>query len=215
MYKYIKRILDIIISLILLVILSPLFLIISLLIICDSKGSIIFKQKRTGYKGKTFVLYKFRTMDIDNNINDLKTKNKITNLGKYLRKYSLDELPQLINVIKGDMSLIGPRPWIPIYYKNFTKEQKRRLDVYPGITGLAQACGRNSISVFDKIKLDIKYVDDFSFERDLKVIYWSFKTICDNTNDITKEGIINEVEALKENKAKENEDRLDEYLNCI
>lgn len=165
--KYIKRLFDIIISLILLIVLCPLFLIISILIKLDSKGSIFYKQKRTGINGKEFNILKFRTMD----------NKKVTKIGKFLRNSSIDELPQLINVLKGDMSLIGPRPWITDYYKNFNKKQKRRVEVKPGIIGLAQVNGRNNISVFEKIDYDLEYVDKLSFLLDLKILFNSFKAI--------------------------------------
>lgn len=214
MYKYIKRIMDIIFSLVFLIILAPVFFTIAMFIKLDSDGPIIFKQERTGYKGKTFNLYKFRSMNKDNDVYEYDIENKTTKVGYFLKKYSLDELPQLINVLRGDMSFIGPRPWIVEYYDWFTEDQKRRLNVLPGITGLAQACGRNSISIFEKIRLDLKYVDDFSFGRDLKVVYWTVKALFrHNGYDISKQGIKNEIEELKNYKLKTNEIKLDEYLN--
>lgn len=165
--KYIKRLFDIVFSLILIVILSPLLLIVSILIKIDSKGTILYKQKRTGKDGKEFNILKFRTMN----------KKKVTKIGKFLRNSSIDELPQLFNVLKGDMSLIGPRPWITDYYRNFNKKQKKRVDVKPGIIGLAQVNGRNSISIFEKIDYDLEYVKKLSFILDLKILLKSFKAI--------------------------------------
>ena len=141
MYKYIKRIIDIILATILLILFMIPMIIITLCIKLDSKGPVLFKQKRTGYKGKEFTLYKFRSMSINNDVLDFKKQNKITKVGSFLRKTSLDELPQFINILKGEMSFIGPRPWITEYARLFTEKQKRRLDVIPGITGLAQVNG--------------------------------------------------------------------------
>ena len=149
MYKYVKRILDILISiLVLLVFLLPM-LIVGIAIKLDSKGPVFFKQKRTGKNGKEFYLYKFRSMTVDNDVLNFKSENKLTKVGKFIRKTSLDELSQVFNILKGDMSWIGPRPWIPSYFENFTEEQKRRVDVLPGLTGLAQCKGRNNLSILD------------------------------------------------------------------
>lgn len=176
--KYIKRLFDIVISLISIIILIPLFLIISILIKIDSKGSVFYKQKRTGKDGKDFNILKFRTMD----------NKRVTKIGKFLRNSSIDELPQLFNVLKGDMSLIGPRPWVTDYYKKFNKKQKRRVDVKPGIIGLAQVNGRNNISIFKKIDYDIKYVNNVSFIEDLKILFKSIRVIFikEDINDMDK-----------------------------
>lgn len=206
MYKYIKRLLDIVLSLILFIILLPLFLVLSLMVLIDSGLPFIYTQKRTGYKGKVFTIYKFRTM----------SSNKISSLGHFLRRYSLDELPQLINVFKGDMSLIGPRPWIVDYYNNFTKEQKRRVSVRPGITGLTQVKCHNNISVFAKIDMDIEYVDNISFIEDVKICNWSLMILFRRDKyDITNKEINNEINDLKLNKQKDNNNRLDRILNEI
>lgn len=165
--RYIKRILDIIISLVAIIVFLPLFLIICLLIKIIDKGSIFYNKSRTGLNGYNFKMYKFRTM-----------KNKsVTKIGKILRVTSLDELPQFINVLKGDMSIIGPRPWIPEYFKRFNDTQKRRVSVKPGIIGLAQVNGRNSISVFKKIEYDLYYVDNLCLLLDLIIIFKSIKSI--------------------------------------
>ena len=177
--KYIKRFLDFTISIISLIIFSPLFLIIAMAIKIDSKGSILFLQERLGKNGKVFRIVKFRTMIVNaEKIGDgLKVKsendNRITNIGKILRKTSLDELPQLINVIKGDMSIVGPRPPVTYYphkYEEYSKKQKIRFHVRPGITGLAQVKVRNSASWDERIEIDIEYVKKITFLGDLKIL---------------------------------------------
>ncbi len=199
MYRYIKRFIDIILSTLLLILFMLPMIIICICIKLESQGPILFKQIRTGYKGKEFTLYKFRSMATDNDVLDFASENKVTNIGKFIRKTSLDELPQFINILKGDMSFIGPRPWICEYAKLFTDNQKRRLDVVPGITGLAQASGRNDIGILDKIKYDLEYVDNFSFLMDVKVIFKTFKIIFAKKGvDIKKSGIANELNDLKE-----------------
>ena len=175
--KYIKRFLDIIISFIAIIVLSPIYLLISILILIFDGRPIFFTQKRTGRDGKNFKIYKFRTM----------VNRKVTKLGRILRMVSLDELPQLVNVLKGDMALIGPRPWVPEYYENFTEEQKKRADVRPGIIGLAQVNGRNKIGIFKKLKYDNEYVDKCSLLLDIKIILKSFRVVRvkENLNNIT------------------------------
>lgn len=199
MYKYIKRFIDIILSTLLLLLFMIPMIIVSICIKLESNGPILFKQTRTGYKGKTFTLYKFRSMTVDNNVLDFSKENKITKVGSFIRKTSLDELPQFINILKGDMSFIGPRPWIIEYTKLFTAKQRHRLDVTPGITGLAQASGRNDISIIDKINYDLEYVDNFSFLMDLKVIFKTLKIVFTKQGaDINKSEIANELDELKE-----------------
>ncbi|MEG1008457.1 MAG: sugar transferase [Clostridia bacterium] len=200
MYKYLKRIFDIILAIMTLIIFIIPMTFIAIAIKIESKGPVLFKQLRTGYKGKNFYLYKFRSMSNENNVMDFNSENKITKIGKLIRTTSLDELPQIINVLKGEMSFIGPRPWIPEYYKYFTKVQKKRVEVLPGITGLAQALGRNTLEIFEKINLDIKYVNEYSFIEDLKVIYWTFKTVFSKEGaEIGKFGIKSELDDLKDN----------------
>ena len=177
--KYIKRILDFILSLLATIVLSPLFLVIAIIIKIDSRGPTFFSQERLGKDGKVFKIIKFRTM-IPNaeKIGDgLKVKtesdNRITRIGKILRKTSLDELPQLINVIKGEMSIVGPRPPVtyhPHKYEEYREEQKIRFKVRPGITGLAQVRVRNSASWDERIKIHIEYVDKISFTMDIKIV---------------------------------------------
>ena len=199
MYKYFKRASDIAVSLILLILCSIPMLIIAIAIKLESKGPALFKQTRTGKGGEEFTLYKFRSMTIDNDVLNFKEENKITRVGSFIRKTSLDELPQLFNILKGDMSLIGPRPWIVEYAQNFTNYQKKRLTVRPGITGLAQATGRNNLSIFEKIEYDIEYVERYSLVEDLKVIGMTIKTVLSKDgSDLSKAGVHEEIVALRE-----------------
>ncbi len=172
----IKRFFDFLIASILLVILSPLFLIISLAVYVDVGKPIFFAQKRPGLSEKIFKLYKFRTMkdEFDEDGLQLDDMKRITSLGKILRETSLDELPSLINVFKGDMSLVGPRPLLIEYLELYNVEQAKRHNVRPGITGWAQINGRNRISWEEKFKLDVWYVSNHSLFLDLKIILKTF-----------------------------------------
>lgn len=171
-----KRLLDIIGSLILIILLSPVLLITAILVRLKLGSPVIFKQERLGLNGQSFTIWKFRSMTncIDENGNLLADEYRLTKFGKLLRDISVDELPQLWNVLIGDMSLIGPRPFIAEYGARYTSEQMRRHDVRPGISGWAQVMGRNSISWNQKFILDIWYVDNCSLMTDIKVL---FKTI--------------------------------------
>jgi lipopolysaccharide/colanic/teichoic acid biosynthesis glycosyltransferase len=159
-----------------LIVLMPLMIIIGILVRINLGSPIIFKQKRPGKNEKIFTLYKFRTMtdkrDIDGNL--LPDEYRLTKFGKFLRSTSLDELPELINIIKGDMAIVGPRPLLVEYLPYYTEEEKHRHDVRPGLTGLAQVNGRNAISWEEKLKYDTEYIKEISFYSDLKII---FKTI--------------------------------------
>lgn len=189
MYKYIKRFFDVLLSLIFLIILFIPMIIIMLLIIIIDKEKPIFSQIRTGKNGKEFRLYKFRSIGKD---------KKYTKVGKILRKTSLDELPQMFNILIGNMSFVGPRPWIIDYYEYMNDYQRRRVEVLPGITGLAQATGRNNLNVFEKINYDIKYVDNFSFKQDVKVILMTIKTVLSKDGaELSKYGIKEELDDLK------------------
>jgi lipopolysaccharide/colanic/teichoic acid biosynthesis glycosyltransferase len=191
MYKYIKRILDVIISASALIILLPLYIIIMILIKITTRDKIFYNQIRTGKNGKNFKMYKFRTMK----------NKKVTKIGKMLRNTSLDELPQFLNVLKGDMSIIGPRPWIPEYYKRFNRHQKKRTKVLPGIIGLAQVNGRNNIDIFQKINYDIEYVNNISLILDIKILLKSVKVIFIKEDINTIEQHLNyELEQLEKNK---------------
>ena len=198
MYKsFIKRILDVVFSLVLIILLLPLFLIISLLIKLEDGDHVFYKQLRSG-KDRDFYMYKFRSMKENNDVHNLKEKDCVTRIGNFLRKTSLDELPQLINILKGEMSFIGPRPWITDYAKYFTSNQMRRLEVLPGITGLAQSSGRNDISIIEKIKLDVEYVDNVSLLMDIKIIFKTISSVFSKKgNNSDKFAIQNELDVLK------------------
>lgn len=174
MYKLFgKRIFDIFFSLACLIILSPILLIISILVAFFLGVPIIFRQERAGLHGHVFFIYKYRTMTNkkDDNGNLLPDHERLTFFGKLMRNLSIDELPELYCILKGDMSLVGPRPLLMEYLPHYTTEQARRHEVKPGLTGLAQIGGRNSIDWEDKFKLDVAYVDTYSFWLDLKIIF--------------------------------------------
>ncbi|WP_046174528.1 sugar transferase [Domibacillus indicus] len=171
-----KRLFDFLCSFLGIVLLSPVILIIALLIRIKLGSPIVFKQQRPGLHGKPFFVYKFRTMtDERDEFGDLLPDHiRLTSFGKLLRKLSLDELPQLFNVLKGDISLVGPRPLLMEYLDLYTPEQARRHEVRPGITGWAQVNGRNAISWEEKFKLDVWYVENQSFWLDLKILMMTF-----------------------------------------
>ena len=168
-----KSVFDFIFSLISVFLLLPLFFLVSSALALVNKGTPFFTQIRPGKDEKLFKLIKFKTMtdEKDENGNLLPDKDRLTKVGKFIRSTSLDELPQLINVLKGDMSLIGPRPLLVKYLSRYSKEQRRRHEVRPGITGWAQVNGRNAISWEEKLSLDVYYVDNMSFSLDLKIFY--------------------------------------------
>ena len=203
MYIKIKRILDIAMSIIALIICAIPMLIIAIAIKIEDGKPIIYKSKRMGKNLEVFDIYKFRSMktsrkELESNLSH---KDMVTKVGKFIRKTSLDELPQLVNILKGDMSFIGPRPWIPEYYEWFTEMQKRRASVMPGFSGLAQVKGRNGIGVYQKIKYDLEYIDNMSFKQDINLIYETVKTVFSKSNaEITEKGIKEEIRELKENK---------------
>lgn len=199
-YIIIKRILDLILSLILLILLSPLLIIVTIAVKLDSEGPALYKQTRTGLNGENFTLLKFRSMAADNDVYDFKTRDRITKVGNFIRKTSLDELPQLINIIRGDMSFVGPRPWLPILNGYYTENQKRRFLVRPGITGLAQVSGRKDLNILDRIDLDIKYVSEVSFLTDIKIILKTIMVVFDSS-DNTRDNytIEDEIRDLSEN----------------
>lgn len=181
-----------------LVVASPLILVIAIAIKIDSAGPVLFKQERTGKNGKNFFVYKFRTMVSDNDVHDFSKSDQHTKVGKFLRKTSLDEIPQLISIAKGEMSFIGPRPWITDYYENMNETQRHRCDVRPGLTGLAQVNGRNDITIFEKINYDLEYIENYSLFQDIKIVFLTIKTVftCKGA-DAGKSTIQNELEALK------------------
>jgi len=169
-----KRLLDIVLSLLVVVILLPVFVVIIIAIKASSKGLVIFRQERAGKGGKPFVFYKFRTMKLNVDPFGPSPKSgddsRLTKIGKLLREYSLDELPQLFNVLKGDMSIVGPRPLYVSQMAEWNERQKKRLLVKPGLTGLAQISGRGELTREEKLELDVKYVETASFLTDIKII---------------------------------------------
>lgn len=187
MYRhFFKRLIDFCLSLIAIVCLSPLLLVLIVWLHFANEGAgVFFLQPRPGYKGKIFKVIKFKTMNDrrDNDGNLLPDMQRMTKVGRFMRDTSLDELPQLFNVLKGDMALIGPRPLLVQYLPLYSSEQRRRHDVRPGITGWAQCHGRNALTWTEKFKLDVWYVDHLSFKVDLEVIWLTIKTV------LTHEGI--------------------------
>ena len=174
MKKFWKRTLDILISTSGIIVSLPVFVVIIVATRLSSKGPALFKQERAGKDGKPFVFYKFRTMKTDVNPFGPSPKSgtdpRITGIGKLLREYSLDELPQLFNVLKGDMSIVGPRPLYISQMAEWNQRQKKRLGVKPGITGLAQTRGRGGLTQEEKLELDVQYVESANFLLDMKVI---------------------------------------------
>jgi lipopolysaccharide/colanic/teichoic acid biosynthesis glycosyltransferase len=172
----VKRLLDITISLVGLIALSPLFAVISVLIWFLLGSPILFRQQRPGLNGKPFVIYKFRTMSDARDSNGclLADHQRLGNLGRILRATSIDELPELINVLKGDMSIVGPRPLLMQYLDRYSSSQARRHEVKPGLTGWAQVNGRNSLTWEEKFNLDVWYVDHWSIKIDFKIILMTF-----------------------------------------
>ena len=180
MYKnYIKRFLDFTIAFIGLVCLSPIFIIVTIGLYIANEGKPFFFQSRPGLNEKIFNIIKFKTMNDkkDSKGNLLSDAQRLTPIGAFVRKTSLDEIPQLINVLKGEMSIIGPRPLLPQYLDLYNDRQKKRHNVRPGITGWAQVNGRNAISWSKKFELDVWYVENLSFSTDLKVFFTTFKKV--------------------------------------
>ena len=200
--RYGKRSLDLIVTLLVLLVLSPVFLLIATIIKLTSEGPVFFTQERIGKNGKPFTFIKFRTMVIDaenKGVLCLKDDPRVTSFGKWLRSFSLDELPQLFNVAKGEMSLIGPRPGLEYQIKKYTPLQKQRLEVLPGLTGWAQVNGRNSISWDERIRCDVQYVDELSFLKDARIVLKTFKTVLFRENLIAaKDYFADESEKTRE-----------------
>lgn len=174
--RYLKPLLDFLIALLACLFLLPLFLLIALLLLIANRDNPFFLQLRPGKNGKLFNIIKFKTMNDrrDKNGELLSDSERLTPIGKIVRKTSMDEIPQFINVLKRDMSLIGPRPLLPEYLKLYTPQQQKRHNVRPGITGWAQVNGRNDISWNKKLELDVWYVEHVSFLLDLKIIWLTF-----------------------------------------
>ncbi len=186
--KYLKRLLDFTLSSLGLIVLSPVFLSVAILVKIKLGSPVIFKQKRPGKNEKIFTLYKFRTMTDkkDENGKLLPDEIRLTKFGKFLRSTSLDELPELWNIVKGDMSLVGPRPLLVEYLPLYNETQKHRHDVRPGLTGLAQINGRNNVSWENRFEEDLKYIQKVTFTEDAKIIFKTIKKV------ICREGISQE-----------------------
>lgn len=186
--KFVKRLLDILISLIAIVILSPVLIIVAILVRIKLGSPVIFHQDRPGLNEKIFRLYKFRSMtdekDAEGNL--LPDEIRLAKFGKLLRATSLDELPELWNILKGDMSLIGPRPLLVRYLPRYSEEQRHRHDVRPGLTGLAQVNGRNAITWEKKFEYDLQYINELSFRMDVKILFKTVKKVFERA-DINSE----------------------------
>ena len=193
--KFIKRIIDIIFSLTCLIVLSPVMLVVAILVRLNLGKPIFFVQERPGKDEKIFKIYKFRSMNNNTDAigNLLPDDERLTKFGKMLRATSLDELPELINILKGEMSLIGPRPLAVSYLPYYKPEEKRRHSVRPGLTGLAQINGRNALGWDERFRLDVEYVDNLSFILDLKIFFKTFKKV------ITKENVLSGTERVVQN----------------
>lgn len=195
MYKlFFKRFFDFILSLIAIIMLSPVYLIVIVLVRIKLGSPVFFTQKRPGKDEKIFKMYKFRTMtnEVDENGNLLPDDKRLTKFGKLLRSTSLDELPELFNILKGDMSIVGPRPLLVRYLPLYNEYQKHRHDARPGFTGWAQCNGRNSISWEERFDLDVYYVNHITFLLDVKIIFKTVKTV------LCREGISSEASATME-----------------
>lgn len=211
-YTVFKRFMDIVLSIIGLIIMSPILLIVSLAIKIDSKGPVIFKQERIGKDGKVFKIYKFRSMVVGaekmgTGVYSKKGDSRVTRVGKFIRMTSIDELPQLVNILKGEMSFIGPRPVLtyhPWKYEEYTQEQLKRFEVRPGITGLAQIHGRKQVEWDKRMKYDVEYVEKLSLWQDIKIFFITiYKVILMKDNVNTIETTSESVSAEKENEVNE------------
>lgn len=192
-----KRVLDIVFSIVALVIFSPILILVSIFVRYNFGSPIIFKQQRPGKDGKPFWIMKFRTMtnDRDNEGELLADEHRITPFGTFLRSTSLDELPELFNVLRGDMSVVGPRPLMMHYMERYNAEQMRRHHVRPGITGWAQVNGRNAVSWEERFKLDVWYVENMSLYLDLKIIFMTISTVLQR-DGINQEGHVTMTEFM-------------------
>lgn len=205
--KYVKRLLDIVISFCSLVILSPIIIIVAILVRIKLGSPIIFKQDRPGKDGKIFKLYKFRSMSDkkDQNGKLLPDKDRLTRFGKLLRAASLDELPELFNILKGEMSLVGPRPLAVSYLPYYNEKEKHRHDVRPGLTGLAQINGRNLLNWEERFAYDIEYVNNITFINDLKIIFKTFYKVIKKDGVVTRgTGKTIDFDEYRKNQLKEN-----------
>ncbi|MFC7685279.1 sugar transferase [Ureibacillus sp. GCM10028918] len=190
--KYFKRIMDFLFSLVILVVISPIMVMVGIMVKINLGSPVFFKQKRPGLNEDIFYIYKFRTMtnETDEKGNLLPDRLRLTSFGRVLRKTSLDELPQLINIIKGEMSFIGPRPFLVKHLKLYNFQQRRRHEVRPGLSGLAQINGRNNLSWEKTLELDIQYVENINFYHDLKITFITILKV------IKREGIYQDEEKV-------------------
>lgn len=188
--NFAKRLFDLIFSLVLVAILLPLFVLLAIIVYLDLGSPVLFRQQRPGLGGRPFTFYKFRTMNDSTDAEQqlLSDSDRLTRLGRLLRRTSLDELPQFFNVIRGDMSLIGPRPLLMEYLDLYSADQMRRHEVQPGITGWAQVNGRNAITWEEKFRLDLWYVDNHSFPLDIKIFFLTIMKIV-MRDGISQEGM--------------------------
>ena len=177
--KYFKRLLDVLLAFIAIIILSPIMIVIAILVRLKLGSPVLFRQQRPGLNEHIFTMYKFRTMTDQKGTNGeiLPDYIRLKKFGKILRATSLDELPELFNILKGDMSIVGPRPLLVKYLDLYSDQQKRRHEVRPGLTGLAQVSGRNSITWEEKFQQDIRYIDNISIGLDCKIILWTVKKV--------------------------------------
>lgn len=192
--RFVKRPMDFILSLIAIIFLSPILIIVAILVRTKLGSPVLFKQKRPGLNEEIFTMYKFRTMTHEKNDKGelLPDSVRLTKFGRLLRSTSLDELPELFNILKGDMSIIGPRPLLVQYLQLYNNHQKRRHEVRPGLSGMAQINGRNAISWEDKLNLDVEYVENVSFINDWMIIFSTIKKV------FVREGINSETAATME-----------------
>lgn len=192
--RFLKRSMDFILSLLAIIVLSPLLMVVAILVRLKLGSPVLFKQKRPGLNEKIFTMYKFRSMTdaIDENGELLPDSVRLTKFGRLLRTTSVDELPELFNILKGDMSIVGPRPLLVQYLELYNEHQRRRHEVRPGLSGLAQVNGRNAISWEEKFNLDVEYVDNVTFIGDWKIIFLTIKKV------FIKEGISSDSSATME-----------------
>lgn len=186
--RYVKRSLDFILALVLLIISLPFIIIACIFIVLDSEGPPIFTQIRIGKDAEEFKIYKLRTMKLqafDKDGNKIRDRDRVTRVGKIVRKLSIDELPQLLNILKGDMSFIGPRPLLVRYLPYYTDEEMRRHDVLPGITGLSQINGRSNLQWEERFEYDVEYVDKISLKLDIKIVWITIKKVFEGSDTST------------------------------
>lgn len=205
MYKnYIKRLIDFFAALFGLILLSPIFIIVMIGLFFANDGKPFFFQKRPGLHNRVFEIIKFKTMNDkrDDNGKLLPDAERLTKIGSFVRKTSLDEIPQLINVLKGDMSLIGPRPLLVKYLPYYTEREKLRHTVRPGITGLAQVNGRNNISWDEKLEMDAKYVEELSFTNDIKILLKTIQNVISQKDIVIASCESNDLDIVRNNSKK-------------